>query len=152
MTIAAIASAPPAISIHARDHETQARRVLWQVTALILALIIPTTLGALFDGRLTNGVNGWAKPLKFETSLALHFATLAILLGLVEPSVRARRLIRWSILAAAVIAVLEIAYIMVQAGRARPSHFNNDTLLEEVAYALMGLGASTIVLATFIAG
>jgi hypothetical protein len=41
-------------------------------------------------------------------------------------------------LAAAVLAVLEVAYIMVQAGRARASHFNNAMPLEEVAYALRG--------------
>ena len=132
--------------------EQQAQSITLQVTALLLALLIPTALGALFDERLTHGVNGWLKPMKFEVSLAVHFGTLALLLGLIAPAVRAGRLIRWSMLAAAVLAVLEVAYIMVQAARARASHFNDTTRFEEAAYALMGVGAAGIVILTFIAG
>jgi len=132
--------------------EGQAQSVTLQLTALMLALLVPTALGMMFDARLTHGVNGWLKPLKFELSLAIHFGTLALLLGLIAPAVRAGRLIQWSMLTASVLAALEVAYIMVQAGRARGSHFNSATRFEEVAYALMGLGAATIVILTFVAG
>ena len=154
MTALAYASASRAASDHSAgvDRERQAQSITLQVTALMLALLIPTALGVLFDERLTNGVNGWLKPIKFEASLAIHFGTLALLLGLIAPAVRAGRVVRWSMLAAAVLAVLEVAYIMVQAGRARASHFNNATRFEEVAYALMGLGAACIVIFSFIAG
>ena len=130
----------------------QAQNTASQLATLMLALLVPTALGDLLDERLTNGVSGWIKPMKFEASLALHFATLALLLGLIAPSVRAGRLVRWSMLAASVLAALEVGYMMVQAGRGRTSHFNNDTPLEEVAYALMGFGATTIVVVTFILG
>lgn len=154
MTGIAHASPSRAVSAYTLDvnSEGQAQSVTLQLAALMLALLIPTALGVLFDERLTNGVNGWLKPMKFEASLAIHFGTLAVLLGLMAPAVRAGRLIRWSMLTAAMLAALEVAYIMVQAGRARASHFNNATRLEEVAYALMGLGAATIVILTFIAG
>ncbi len=141
-----------ALPVATPDLERQAQRVAWQLTALMVALLLPTALGVLFDARLTHGVNGWVKPLKFEISLAIHFATLGLLLGFVAPEVRAGRVIRWSMLAAAVISVLEVAYILVQAGRARASHFNNDTQLETTAYNLMGAGASIIVVCAFIAG
>jgi hypothetical protein len=154
MTGIALASTSRAVPAYApaANGEGQAQSVTLQVTALMLALLIPTALGVLLDERLTHGVNGWLKPMKFEVSLAIHFGTLALLLGLIAPAVRAGRVVRWSMLAAAVLAVLEVAYIMVQAGRARASHFNNATLFEEVAYALMGLGAASIVIFTFIAG
>jgi hypothetical protein len=132
--------------------EGQAQCVALQLAALMLALLIPTALGVLFDARLTNDSNGWIKPMKFEVSFAIHFATLALLIGLMAPAARDGRLIRWSVQTAAVLAVLEVAYIMAQAGRARASHFNNATRLEEVAYALMGLGALTIVIVTFVVG
>ncbi len=132
--------------------EGQAQSVTLQLTALMLALLVPTALGALFDTRLTNGFNGWLKPLKFEVSLAIHFGTLTLLLGLMTPAARAGRVVRWSMLTAAMLAALEVAYIMVQAGRARASHFNSATRFEEAAYALMGLGAATIVILTFVAG
>lgn len=154
MTSIAQASTSRAVSAHARDFngEGQAQSVTLQLTALMLALLIPTALGVLFDERLTNGFNGWLKPMKFEASLAIHFGTLALLLGLMAPATRAGRVVRWSMLTAAMLAALEVAYIMVQAGRARASHFNNATRLEEVAYALMGIGAATIVILTFVAG
>ena len=132
--------------------EGEAQRVALQVAALMLALLAPTLLGALLDERLTGGVNGWLKPLKFQVSLAVHFVTLALLLSLMAPAARAGRVVRWSMLASALIAVLEVAYIMLQAGRARASHFNYDTRLEEVAYALMGVGASAIVILMFVTG
>jgi hypothetical protein len=132
--------------------EGQAQSITLQLTALMLALLIPTALGAIFDERLTYGVNGWLKPLKFQVSLAIHFGTLALLLGFMAPAARAGRAVRWSMMAAAMLAALEVAYIMMQAGRARASHFNNDTRFEEVAYALMGLGAATIVILTFVVG
>jgi hypothetical protein len=154
MTSIAVASTSRAASAYPLDvnREGQAQNITLQVTGLMLALLIPTALGVLFDERLTHGVNGWLKPMKFEVSLAIHFGTLALLLGLVAPAVRAGRVVRWSMLAAALLAVLEVTYIMVQAGRARASHFNNATRFEEVAYALMGLGAAGIVILTFIAG
>jgi len=154
MTSIALASTSPAAAAYPPDvnGESQAQSVTLQVAALMLALLLPTALGVLFDARLTHGVNGWLKPMKFEVSLAVHFGTLALLLGLIAPAVRAGRVVRWSMLAAALLAVLEVAYIMVQAGRARASHFNTDTRLEEVAYALMGVGAAGIVILTFIAG
>jgi hypothetical protein len=154
MTGIAHASASCAASAWPREVnvEDQSRSVTLQLTALMLALLVPTALGVLFDERLTNGVNGWLKPLKFEVSLAIHFGTLALLLGLMAPAARTGRVVRWSMLTAAILAALEVAYIMVQAGRARASHFNSATPLEEVAYALMGLGAATIVILTFVAG
>jgi hypothetical protein len=151
IALASASRADPAYAL-AADAEGQAQSVTLQVAALMLALLVPTALGALFDERLTHGVNGWFKPMKFEVSLAIHFGTLALLLGLIAPAVRAGRVVRWSMLAAAALALLEVAYIMVQAGRARASHFNNATRLEEVAYALMGLGAVSIVILTFVAG
>jgi len=43
----------------------------------MLALMAPTLFAAFVDGRSFNGVNVWAKPLKFEFSLAVWFLTLA---------------------------------------------------------------------------
>src|SRR5690606_10217231 len=48
--------------------------------------------------------------------------------------------------------LFEIGYIMLQAARGRASHFNNETVLESAMYALMGIGAVTLVVAPFIMG
>jgi hypothetical protein len=154
MTVAAHAAAGRAASAFRTDvhPEGQAQMAMLQAAALLLALLVPTALAALLDERLTHDLNGWIKPIKFQLSPAIHFGTLALLVGMIAPAMRAGRLIRWSMVAAALLGVLEVAYIMVQAGRARASHFNDATPFEEVAYLLMGLGAVGLVVATFIGG
>ncbi len=120
--------------------------------AVMVMLAVPTLLAYGLDDRLLAGVSVWSKPLKFEASLALHFATLLLLAPLLAPAARASRSLRWSVQAAAVMAVLEISYIALQAARGRASHFNDATTIEVAAYALMGVGAVTIVAGSFVFG
>jgi hypothetical protein len=55
-------------------------------------------------------------------------------------------------LAAASMAVFEIAYMTLQAARGRASHFNIDTPLEQTLYSLMGVGATVMVIGSFLFG
>ena len=118
----------------------------------MLALVPVAGLAALFDDRQLNGVNLWIKPLHFQLSLALYYATLALLAPLLSPAWRQSRQARWSMLAAATAGLGEIAYITLQAARGRHSHFNTSTSLEAALYPIMGLGAVTLVAVTFIWG
>lgn len=45
----------------------------------LLLLIVPTLTALALDRRLLDGDRILAKPVKFELSLAIHFATLACL-------------------------------------------------------------------------
>jgi hypothetical protein len=122
-------------------------------TALImLALLAPTLVAMMFDERQINGADVWMKPLHFQLSIFIHFAALVVLLPLIEPAGRTSRLIRWSMTAAATAAVCEIGYIMLQAARGRASHFNASTPIETVMYPLMGIGATIIVIGSFLVG
>ena len=122
-------------------------------TALImLALLAPTFVAMMFDERQLNGAGVWMKPFHFQLSIAIHFAALVLLLQLIDPAGRASRVIRWSMTAAAAAAVCEIGYIMLQAARGRASHFNASTPIETVMYALMGVGATVIVIGSFLVG
>jgi len=57
--------------------------ILSVIAAMLILVMVPTTLAALLDDRLFNGINIWIKPLKFQASLALHLVTIAwALLGL----------------------------------------------------------------------
>lgn len=122
------------------------------VIAFMAVLAVPTLLAYGLDDRLLHGVSVWSKPLKFQAALALHFATLLLLAPLLSSESRRSQTLRWSLLAAAVMAVLEIAYITLQAARGRASHFNFDTSLEQALYSLMGLGATVIVAGSFVFG
>lgn len=122
------------------------------VIAFMAVLAVPTLIAWGLDERLLHGVSVWSKPLKFQAALALHFATLLLLAPLLSVETRRSRTLRWSMLAAASMAVLEIAYITLQAARGRASHFNYDTPVEQVLYGLMGLGATVIVVGSFLYG
>jgi hypothetical protein len=112
-------------------------------------LVLPSLGALMLDTRQLSGVSVWAKPLKFELSLALHWATVALLLGLLDPARQGSALVRWALRIGAFVTVVELLYIVLQAARGRASHFNNDTLLEAILYsALMGTGALLIVLTT----
>jgi hypothetical protein len=124
--------------------------MLWQTALILLALVPVTALALLGEERVLNGINLWIKPLKFQLSVALHLATLAVLLALVAPAVRGGRLLHATMLTACVAAVFEIAYITGQAARGAHSHFNLATPLEEALYGLMGVGAVILIAAALI--
>jgi hypothetical protein len=126
-----------------------ARRAAWHIAVACGVLALPTLGAMALDARQLSGVSVWAKPLKFELSLALHWATVALLLGLLDPARQGMPLVRWALRIGAFATLVELLYIVLQAARGRASHFNNDTLLEAILYtALMGTGALLIVATT----
>lgn len=128
-------------------------RVLNIQLALMMLVLLPGSLWLLqHDPRLLNGVSIWVKPIKFELSLALHFATLAVLVDLVAPAARGRPLLCNAFLVSALAGLFEMGYIALQAARGRASHFNDGTLLETVLYQVMGVGAVLLVVVAFYLG
>lgn len=126
-----------------------AARIPLDVAVLCAVLLVPTAIAAGLDTRTLREVVVWAKPLKFELSLALHWATVALLLACLDPVVREGRAVRITLVAGAAATVVELLYILLQAARGRASHFNTGTLAEAVGYfALMGGAAVVLVAAT----
>ena len=119
--------------------------------ALVLAMV-PTGIALGIDRRMVDGDRVWAKPLKFELSLAIHFATLAWLAGYLPANDQDDGLLRSTAIAAAVSTFFEMAYMAVQAARQRRSHFNVDTPTEALLYFFMALGAVVITLAAAVVG
>jgi hypothetical protein len=125
-------------------------QTLTVVSAVLLAL---TVLWAFVDPRLIEGVPVWMKPLKFALSFVVLFATIA----LVEPRLSADvrdgwtlRIVGW-VMAAAFLS--EMAYMMYQAGRAEPSHFNVSTPFHRMMYeGVMAAGAVSLIAATAVIG
>jgi hypothetical protein len=140
----ALTSAPPAAS-RGFSFATGANvKLSLEVAAFMIALAVPTIFALYLDGRTISGVPVWVKPLKFEASIALHFLTLALLLGLVRPETRDSWWMRGAFMVAAAAGIFEIAYIAVQAARGRASHYNLETEVEATMYSLMGIGAVTL--------
>ncbi len=120
----------------------------FSMVALFVVLIGPWVV----DGRLVEGVNPWTKPQKFAVSLALHFLTLAILAQFLARTIRTGPSLLTATYLAMGALVLEAGYIVIQAARGRRSHFNFDTQIESLLYAMMGLGALLLVFVAIVLG
>lgn len=125
-------------------------RTLTVVAGVLLAL---TVLWGFVDARLIEGVPVWMKPLKFALSFAMLFGTIALVETRLSDRVRdgwPLRILGW-VMAAAFLS--EMAYMMYQAGRAEPSHFNMSTPFHEFMYTVvMAAGAVALVAATAVVG
>ncbi len=131
-------------------------RAALDTAVVCLALALPSAIAFGLDTRTLNDVNIWGKPLKFQLSFALHWATVAWLLhalGGVASWAGGATPLRWWLRLGAVTAVVEVFYITLQAARGRASHFNFSTPLETVLYfALMGGAAVLMMMATIAIG
>jgi hypothetical protein len=122
-------------------------------TALAFFLLFGLTYALTgIDPRLVNGVSGWEKPAKFFLSLALHIATLAWGLSLLDETNRRSRFVRYSSNTFLAAAVFELAYLSFQAARGEASHFNVSTPFTSIMYTLMGIGAVTLTIVTALLG
>lgn len=130
----------------------QPRVIAWQSLLMMLVLLPASLLLLHTDPRLLDGISVWVKPIKFELSLALHFATLAVVVDWLAPADRARPSLRYAFLAASLAASFEVGYIALQAARGRASHFNDGTTLEFILYQVMGVGAVVLVATAFYLG
>jgi hypothetical protein len=107
----------------------------------LLALLVPLAVAWGLDERTLRGANVWLKPMKFALSLGVFALTTAWFIGHLLPAARRLRavdVIVWVLIGSA---GFELAYIALQAGLGRGSHFNVGDTLHAVLYTLMGLGA-----------
>lgn len=134
-------------------HElTTGERYTWQFTWLVAACVPLTVMAFVLDTRLVNDISVWIKPLKFELSLAMHLATIALLVQYIPYK---KRSARWLTLTLAVIAVAcfaEIVMISLQSMRGVASHFNLSTRFDARIYQMMGVGALLLTLPVIAVG
>lgn len=118
----------------------------------LLMMMLPITVAMMLDTRTLNGIDVWIKPLKFQASLVLHLATVALFLRFLPPRLRGGAVgaaLAWLLI---VPAAFEAGYITLQAGRGSASHFNVSAPLYETLYMLMGVGAVSLVAVAALTG
>lgn len=113
----------------------QASPPLTAVGLVMLAVAIPSLVGVLVDTRVITGAPAWLKPFKFAISTAVYSLTLAWIFGLLSVWPRMRRVVGWT---TAIVFVLEVAIIDMQAWRGTTSHFNAGTVLDRTLFMIMG--------------
>jgi hypothetical protein len=118
-------------------------RRLWQasppltaVSALLLVVAALSLIGMLVDPRVITGAPAWLKPSKFAISTAIYSLTLAWIFISLPDSPRMRRVVGWT---TAIVFIIEVAIIDLQAWRGTTSHFNVATTLDQVLFAVMGV-------------
>src|ERR1041384_403689 len=95
-------------------------RPLTAVGSLMAVVAVPSLLGIFVDPRIITGAPAWLKPFKFAVSTAIYSLTLAWIFGWLPDWPRVRRRVGWT---TAIIFVLEVAIIDIQAWRGTASHF-----------------------------
>ena len=120
----------------------------WYAAAGFAAWTLVALVALRLDQRKLDGEDVWNKPAKFGISLALHFATFALVGGFLGNGL-VLLTVAWLSVGAAVI---EVGYIAVQAGRQRRSHFNKDTRIEAAIYAMLGIGALLVLSPAVVVG
>lgn len=146
MSVSSLAS-PASPAAAARPAPARPDHQYWALAAFMAALAA-VSIGALaVDPRELNGANVWAKPIKFQASLALHCATLALISAQLSPAWRNARLLWFAAGASVVCGAGELGYIMLQAAQGEASHFNVTSAFHSAMYSLMGVGAVLLILA-----
>ena len=104
---------------------------------LMLAGVVAALAGLWLDPRIITGAPAWLKPAKFAVSTAIYTLTLAWIFTYLHDWPRTRRIVGWT---TAVILVVEVGLIYVQAWRGTTSHFNVGTPLDALMFGVMGIG------------
>ena len=110
-------------------------RPLTAVGLLMTAVLIGNLVGLVGDPRTITGAPAWLKPAKFAVSTAIYSVTLAWLFSFLPDWRRTRTIAGWT---TAVVFVIEVGIIDVQAWRGTTSHFNTGTLADAVLFSVMG--------------
>jgi hypothetical protein len=117
---------------------------LTAIGTLMLLAAVASLIGIFVDPRIITGAPAWLKSFKFAVSTAIYSLTLAWVFGWLSDSPRVRRVVGWT---TAIVFVLEVSIIDVQAWRGTTSHFNVSTPLNATLFFVMG---GAILLQTFV--
>jgi len=112
-----------------------ASRPLTATGLLMLGALAASLVGMAVDDSTILGAPTWLKPAKFAISSAIYAGTLAWIFTFLPGRRRLTMTVGWI---TAVVLVLEVAIIDLQAARGVTSHFNVGTTLDASLFAIMG--------------
>jgi hypothetical protein len=113
--------------------------------ALLMVVALAAFVAGLWlDPRIITGAPAWLKPAKFAVSTTIYMITVAWTFTYLSDWTATRRIVGRT---TAVVLILEVAIIVVQAWRGTTSHFNAATWFDLVLFSIMGVAivAQTVV-------
>lgn len=116
--------------------------MLYAVLCFIGGLIC--LLLSKYSNVQVSSVSAWVKPFKFFISIGIFALTMALYLGYLDNQRQVTNYC-WSFI---IFLSIELLLITVQAARGRKSHYNIDTPLDRIIFALMGLSITVILIHT----
>ena len=102
----------------------------------MLAVLVLSLIGIAVESNVITGVPAWLKPAKFAISTAIYGLTVAWIFTYLEAWPRLKRVVGWT---TAIVLVLEVGLIDMQAARGVTSHFNVATQLDATIFVVMGI-------------
>ncbi|MFK8007386.1 MAG: hypothetical protein AB8H03_13490 [Saprospiraceae bacterium] len=109
---------------------------LHRVVLFHFLLLLICCIGMMVDDRQLMGLNVWVKPSKFIISGIVVLWTMAWYLLVYPFKEKTKNFIAVFI---AILMVLENLIVTVQASRGVSSHYNESSLLDGIAFAMMGI-------------
>ena len=106
------------------------------VGLLMLGVFAASVAAMAVDSATILGAPRWLKPAKFAMSSAVYALTLAWIFTYLPQWPRLTRRVGWI---TAIVLVLEVGIIDLQAARGITSHFNAATVLDAALFSTMGL-------------
>ncbi|MFC9702944.1 hypothetical protein ACFTWD_19855 [Streptomyces sp. NPDC056943] len=116
----------------------------------MVALALVSAVGLAVDDRILVGVPIWTKPFKFAVSLVAYTLSLAWMLSLLPPTLRAHRVGWWAGTVVAVSLSVEMVLITLQAVRGTQSHFNHATPFDYAVFQIMGVSIAILWLSALV--
>jgi hypothetical protein len=122
---------------------------LYYTVLIYLIAIIPCIIGLMVDERMLMGANVWTKPLKFALSQAIYVTTVGFFITFYPYSSRKKSIINNTV---AFTLLVEFFIIIYQAYRGVKSHYNFDTEIDSLLFAIMGIfvGINVLIMVLFI--
>ena len=115
----------------------RASRPLTATGVLMLAALAASLAAMAVDPTQLLGAPRWLKPAKFAISSAFYVFTLAWIFTWLPERRRLTAIVGWI---SAVVIVIEVGIIDLQAARGVTSHYNVATALDAALFSTMGLG------------
>src|SRR3954470_10990218 len=104
---------------------------------LMLAAFAASLAAMTVDASTILGVPRWLKPAKFAISTGIYCLTLAWIFTFLPQRRRLAAVVGWL---TAIVTVVEVGIIDLQAARGVISHFNAATTVDAALFGIMGLG------------